>query len=134
MKTILKFSLAILVAMTTMSTYAYDGDFLLNVKKGTGKEIIFLVNEIQKANITIYDKNHNVIYSERATGKKGIIKTYSLEEFPNGVYFLEVETNLKKVTHEIIVSDETSTMSRKALAEVYKGDLKIKNETVATTN
>jgi hypothetical protein len=134
MKTILKFSLAVFVAMTTMSTYAIDGDFLLNVKKGTGKEISFSVNEIQKANVTIYDKFHNVIYSETATGKGGILKTYSLEEFPDGVYFLEVETNLKKVTHEIVISNEATTLSRKSIAEVYKGDMKLKNQNVATVN
>ncbi|PZX94329.1 secretion protein [Flavobacterium aquariorum] len=134
MKTILKLSLVVLVAMTTMSSYAIDGDFLLNVKKGTGKEISFSVNEIPKANVTIYDKYHTIIYSEVATGKDGILRTYSLEEFPDGVYFLEVETNLKKVTHEIVISKEISTLSRKAIAEVYKGELKMKNQNVATTN
>jgi hypothetical protein len=134
MKTILKFSLAVVVAMTTMSTYAIDGDFLLNVKKGTAKEISFSVNEIQQANVTIYDKFHNVIYSEVATGKDGILKTYSLEEFPDGVYFLVVETNLKKETHEIVIADEASTLSRKSVAEVYKGNLKMKNQNVATVN
>ena len=134
MKTILKLSLAVLVAMTTMSTYAIDGDFLLNVKKGNGKEISFSVNEIQKANVTIYDKDHNLIYSELATGKGGILKTYSLEEFPDGVYFLVVETNLKKVTHEIVISNEISTLSRKSVAEVYKGDFKTKNQNVASDN
>lgn len=134
MKTILKFSLVVLVAMTTMSTYAIDGDFLLYVKKGTGKEISFSVNEIQKTNVTIYDKYHTVIYSEMATGKGGILKTYSLEEFPDGVYFLEVETNLKKVTHEIVITNEASILSRKSIAELYKGELKMKNQNVATVN
>jgi hypothetical protein len=134
MKTILKFSLAVLMAMTTISTYAINGDFLLNVKKGTGKEISFSVNEIQKAHVVIYDKDHNAIYSETATGKGGILRTYSLEEFPEGVYYLEVETSLKKVTHEIVVSNEASILSRRSLAEVYKGDLKIKNENLATVN
>jgi hypothetical protein len=69
MKAILKLSLAVLVVMSTMSSYAIDCDFLLNVKKGTGKEISFSVNEIQKANVTIYDKFHNVIYSETAPAK-----------------------------------------------------------------
>jgi hypothetical protein len=131
MKTILRFSLVVLVAMTTMNTYAIDGDFLLNVKKGTGKEISFSVNAIQKANVTIYDKEHNVIYSEMATGKEGILKTYSLEEFPDGVYFLEVETNLKRVTHEIVIAKDVPTLSRTSIAEVYKGDLKMKNQNVA---
>ncbi len=134
MKTILKLSLAILVAMTTMGAHAINGDFLVNVKKGTGKAIVFSVNEIQKATVRIYDKSHNLIYSETATGKEGIVRAYSLEEFPEGVYFLEVETNLKKVTHEILVSYDASILSRKSMAEVYKGDLKIKNENVAATN
>lgn len=134
MKTILKLSLVVLVAMTTMSSYAIDGDFLLNVKKGTGKEISFSVNEIQKANVTIYDKDHTVIYSEVVTGKDGIARTYSLDGFPDGVYFLEVETNLKRVTHEIAIARELPTLSRKSVAEIYKGELKMKNQNVASTN
>jgi hypothetical protein len=134
MKTILKLSLIVLVALTSINTYAINDDFLLNVKKGEGKEINFSVNEIQKANVTIYDASHHVIYNETLTGKVGIERIYSLEEFPDGIYFLEVETNLKKVTHEIVVAEKTSTLSRKSVAEVYKGDLKMRNENIATVN
>jgi hypothetical protein len=132
MKTILKLSLAVLVGLTSINAFAINGDFLLNVKNGANNEISFSVNEIQKANITITDKFHNVIYTEIATGKGGILKTYSLEEFPEGVYFLEVETNSKKVTHEIVVSKEKSILSRKSVAEVQKTDLKMKNQNVVT--
>ncbi|MGQ7946868.1 DUF3244 domain-containing protein [Flavobacterium sp. WC2509] len=131
MKTILKLSLVVLVAMTTINTYAINGDFLLKVMRGNGKEISFAVNQIQKIKITITDKFNNVIYSELATGKDGILKTYSLEEFPEGTYFLEVETNSKKITHEIVVTREFSTLSKKSIAEVQKTDLKIKNQNVA---
>jgi hypothetical protein len=134
MKTILKLSLVVLIAMTSINTYAINGDFLLHVKKGEGKEIFFSVNEIQKANVTIYDASYHVIYTETVTGKEGIARAYSLEEFPEGVYFLEVETNLKKVTHEIVVTTKESTLSKKAVAEMYKGDLKMKNENIATVN
>ena len=134
MKTILKLSLIILVALTSINTYAVNDDFLLNVKNGEGKEISFSVNEIQKANITIYDESHNVIYNETVTGKGGIVRAYSLEELPEGVYFLEVETSLKKVTHKILVGEKDSTLSRKAVAEVYKGELKMKNENIATVD
>ncbi|MBW4359941.1 DUF3244 domain-containing protein [Flavobacterium taihuense] len=132
MKTILKLSLVVLVAMSSVSTYAINGDFLLNVSKGNGKQISFSVNEIKKANVTITDKFHNVIYSEVASGKEGISKTYSLEEFPDGVYFLEVETNSKKVTHQIIIANEVSTLSRKSIAEVQKTDLKMKDQNIVT--
>lgn len=132
MKTILKLSLVVLVAMTTMSTYAINGDFLLNVKTVSGKEISFAINELQRVNVTITDKFHNVIFTETVTGKDGIIKTYSLEEFPEGTYFLEVESNSKKVTHEIIVSREVSTLSRKSIAQVEKENLNLKTNNVAT--
>lgn len=115
MKTILKLSLAVLVVMTTMSTYAINGDILLNVKKVNGKEISFAINQLQKANVTITDKFHNVIYSEVVTGKGGIFKTYSLEEFPEGKYFLEIETNSKKVIHEIVVTRESSILSKNSV-------------------
>jgi hypothetical protein len=134
MKTILKLSMIVLVALTSIDTYAVNDDFLLNVKNGEGKEISFSVNEIQKATVTIYDESHNVIYNEIATGKEGIVRAYSLEELPEGIYFLEVETSLKKVTHKILVGEKDSTLSRKAVAEVYKGNLKMKNENIATVD
>jgi uncharacterized ion transporter superfamily protein YfcC len=119
MKTILKISLVVLVAMTSMSTYAIEGgDFSLKVRNGNNKEISFAVNQIQKANVTITDKFHNVIYSEVATGKEGILKTYNLEEFPEGTYYLEVETNSKKVIHEITVSKKSTTLSVKSVTAI----------------
>ncbi|HSD05974.1 DUF3244 domain-containing protein [Flavobacterium sp.] len=130
MKTILKLSLVVLVAMTTISTYADNGDFSLRVMSGNGKEITFAINQLQRAHVTIKDKYDNVIYSETVTGKEGILKTYSLEEFPEGTYFLAVETNSKKVIHEIVVTTKGSTLSSKSVTEVQK-PLKVKNQKVA---
>ena len=134
MKTILKLGLVVLVALTTVNTYAGNDDFLLNVKSEKRNEISFSVNGIKRANVTIYDKDHNVIYDETLTGKEGLVRTYNLEEFPEGVYYLEVETNLKRVTHEIVVNNVATTLSRRSIAEVYKGSLKMKNENVASAN
>ncbi|MGQ7944884.1 secretion protein [Flavobacterium sp. WC2509] len=134
MKTILKLSLIVLITMVSMKTYANNDDFLLHVKKGEGKDISFSVNDIQKASVTIYGKYHDVIYNETVTGKVGIKRVYNLSEFPDGVYYLEVETNMKKVTHEIVVTNEAIILSRKSIAAVYKGELKIKSQNVAEAN
>ncbi len=87
MKTISKLSLVLVFALASLNTYAVDGDFLLNVKKG-------------------------------------ISKTYSLEEFPEGKYILVVENNLKTVKHEITISKKETVLNRKAIAEVYKNSPK----------
>jgi hypothetical protein len=127
MKKILKLSLLLVAVMTSMSSYAIDGDFLLNVKKSKGNEISFSLNEIKKVNVSIYDDENNLIYTENATGEKGIVRSYNLDEFPVGTYYLIVENNLKKVRHEITISEEKSILARKAISEVYKPALKNKN-------
>ncbi|MDD2822404.1 MAG: FimB/Mfa2 family fimbrial subunit [Flavobacterium sp.] len=132
MKNILKLSLLLVVAMTSVSTYAIDGDFLLNVKKGNGNEISFSLNGLQKITVFIYDDENNLIYTEKAAGEKGILKTYNLDEFPIGTYYLVVENNLKKVKHEIVISEQKTILTTKAISEIYKPTLKKQN--VANVN
>jgi hypothetical protein len=123
MKTILKLSLVCALLFTGISTYAIDGneDFNLHVLKGNGKLITFALNKVTKANLAIYSSDGDLIYSESASGKEGILRTFDLEEFPEGTYYLEVEDNIKKVRHEITVSSRgTSILSSKAISSVYK--------------
>lgn len=127
MKNILKFSLLLVVTMTSMSSYAIDGDFLLNVKKGKGNEISFSMNEIKKVNVSIYDDEKNLIFTEIAKGEKGILRTYNLDELPAGTYYLVVENELKSVKHEIIIAEEKSILTTKVISEVYKPAMKNKN-------
>jgi hypothetical protein len=133
MKKILKLSLVCAVLFTGMSTYAIDGneDFNLHVLKNNGKVITFALNQVKKANLSIYDKEGTLIYSESASGKDGILRTFSLEEFPAGTYFLEVEDNVKKVRHEITITDDLTVLSKKAISSVYKAGFSAKNTNVA---
>ncbi|KAF2517618.1 DUF3244 domain-containing protein [Flavobacterium zhairuonense] len=132
MKKILKLSLVCAVLFATSNAFAIDGNDLLNVHvlKGNGKVITFALNQVKKANVAIYDKNGELIYSESASGKDGILRTFSLEQFPEGTYYLEVEDSTKKVRHEITITDETSVLSSKAISTVYKAG-SAKNTSVA---
>ncbi|MDR7212103.1 T9SS type A sorting domain-containing protein [Flavobacterium piscis] len=133
MKKMLKLSLVCAVLFTGMSTYAIDGngDFALHVLKGNGKLVSFALNNVKKASLTIYDKEGNLIYSENASGQNGILRTFSFEEFPEGTYFLEVEDKVKKVKHEIVITNNTSVLSSKAVSSVYKADSSANNTSVA---
>jgi len=116
----MKLSLVCAVLLTGMSTYAIDGNEALNlhVLKGNGKVIAFGINQIQKAVISIYDTNGNLIYTENASGKEGILRTFSLEEFPQGKYILEVADNYKKVKYDITVDSKNSILSSKGVSSV----------------
>ena len=135
MKKILKLSLVCAVLFTGMSTYAIDGneDFTLHVLKGNGngKLVTFALNQVKKANLTIYDKDGSVLYYENATGKDGILRTFNFEEFPEGTYILEVEDSVKKVKHEITITDEATVLSSKAISSVYKAGYSAKSTSVA---
>ena len=133
MKKILKLSLVCAVLFTG-STYALDGneDFNLHVIRSNGKVVTFALNQVKKATITIYDKEGTLIYSENASGREGILRTFNLEEFPEGTYFLEVEDNVKKVKHEITIVDNKTILSSKAFSSVYKAGFSAKNSSVAT--
>ena len=132
MKKIAKLSLVAALLFTGISTYAIDGngDFNLHVLKANGKLITFALNKVQKAILAIYDKDGTLIYSESASGKDGILRTFSLEEFPEGTYYLEVEDSVKRVKYEITIGDNAS-LSRNAVSSVYKSGF-AKNTSVAT--
>ena len=134
MKKILKLSLVCAVLFTGMSTYAIDGneDFNLHVLKTNGRLITFALNQVKKVSLAIYDKDGELIYAENASGKDGILRTFNLEQFPKGTYYLEVEDNVKKVKHEITITDETTVLSKKAFSSVYKSEFYNKNSSVAT--
>lgn len=123
MKTISKLSLVTLLALACSNSYAIDGYFLLNIKKRKGIKITFTLNDQQKAKVTIYDTSNKVLFSENAVGAKGISKTYNLDEFPEGNYYLVVTNDVKSVKHSIRINDNTAVLSKKPVLEVYlKGD------------
>lgn len=133
MKKILKFGLMMVFAFTTVSSFATNGDFLLNVKKGNGKMIGFSINGIQQINVSIYDKDRNLIFSENATGKDGILRTYSLEEFPEGTYYLIAKNGVKTMKYEITVKNEMAQMSKQSVAVTYKNPVK-NNQSLVNVN
>ena len=130
----LKLSLVVAVLFAGISTYAIDGngDAALHVIKGNGDKVTFALNNVKKVNLTIYDNEGTLIYSEYASGKNGILKTFSFEEFPAGTYFLEIEDSVKTTKHEITIKGGVTILSSKAVSVVYKPGFAAKDTTVAS--
>ena len=134
MKKMLKLSLLVAVLFTAINTYAIEGngDSFLHVINGNGSnEVTFALNNVTKATLSIYDSEGTLIYSENASGKNGILKTFRFEEFPEGTYFLKVEDNVKTTRHEITVKGDSITLSPKSVSLVYKAGFSAKNTSVA---
>ena len=132
MKKILKFSLVLAaVVLTAVEAHARKADFSLDLKKEEGKTVSFTLKEIKRIDLSIYDTSDNLIYQEKVTSEDDINRTYDLTAFPEGIYFLEAESDLKISRYKIEVFGKVAKLSVDAISEVYKPVLVNKNGTVA---
>lgn len=128
MKKILKLSLMLAaVALTTAEAHAGNADFSLDLKKEEGKTVSFTLREIKKIDLSIYDTSDNLIYQENVTSDDDINRTYDLTAFPDGVYYLQAESDLKISKYKIEVVGKVAKLSADAISEVYKPSLTSKN-------
>lgn len=120
MKNVVKFGLALAVFLTAFGVRANDADFSVSVRSGLGKLINFSINNT-KAHVSITGKDGEVLFEENIKAKDGKInRTYDLNAFPVGSYFLEAENGAKVARYEIKIDEKAASVSEKAVAEVLK--------------
>jgi hypothetical protein len=128
MKKIVKFSLMLAAAaLTSVEAHAGNADFSLDLKKEEGKTVSFTLRETKKVDLSIYDTSNNLIYQENVTSDDNINRTYDLTAFPDGVYYLQAESDLKIAKYKIEVIGKVAKLSADAISEVYKPVLINKN-------
>jgi hypothetical protein len=119
MKNLFKFSLVLGVALLTMNVHASDIDFSLGVKNEKGRIITFVLNDAKKLDLSIYDANNRLIHSEKVTSEN-VIRTYDLKDLPDGIYYLEAESELKISRYKISVVGKSALLSETSISDVYK--------------
>jgi hypothetical protein len=120
MKKISKFGLMLGVTLLTMNSYAGILDFTLGVKKEQGKMVTFVLDKMNKIDLSIYDADGKMIHSEKVDSQKIINRTYDLKALPEGTYFLEAESDTKISRYEITVVGTTAKLSANPISEIYK--------------
>lgn len=128
MKKIVKLSFVLMVVLIAMNTHATGVKVSKNVKASSKKMVTFAVNDINKANVSMYDANNKLLHTENVytlnlnplkSGSK-IVKTYDLNPLADGVYYLVADSKTKTVKYEILVVNETATIMSDPLSEVNK--------------
>jgi hypothetical protein len=133
MKNVVKFGLALAVFLTAFGVRANDADFSVSVRSGLGKLINFSINNT-KAHVAITGKDGEILFEENIKAKDGKInRTYDLNAFPAGSYFLEAENGAKVARYEITIDEKTASVSQKAIAEVLKPVVTTKDGIVSVT-
>jgi hypothetical protein len=131
MKKILKFSLVVAALLAVLNVSALGNDFSLDVKKGQGKKVTFVLNEVYKVELSIVDSDNKLIHSENINSKGSVNRTYDLNALPEGSYFLVAESDTKISKYEISVIGQTAILASNAFKETYKPMLVNKNGLVS---
>lgn len=128
MKKIVKLSTVLVVILLAISTYATGVKSSKKEKVSTKKMVTFAINDVNKAQVSIYDSNNKLLHTEHVytlnlnplKSSTKIVKKYDLNPLVDGVYYLVAESNTKVVKYEILVVNETATIMSDPYSEVYK--------------
>ncbi|MBA0882972.1 MAG: hypothetical protein RLZZ540_441 [Bacteroidota bacterium] len=128
MKKIVKLSFVLMVVLIAMNTRATGVKISKNEKASSKKMVTFAVNDINKANVSIYDANNKLLHTEKVytlnlnplKSDEKIVKTYDLNPLADGVYYLVADSKTKTVKYEILVVNETATIMSDPYSEVHK--------------
>ncbi|OYX83291.1 MAG: hypothetical protein B7Y83_11940 [Flavobacteriales bacterium 32-34-25] len=123
MKRILKISLVVGVVLLAMNVYAVAVNFSLRNEFRQEKMISFGLDDKDQVKISIYDTDEKLIYSERLLVDGKIVRSYDLNNFDEGVYYLVEESKSKIIKYEVLVLNDSATIMTDPLSEVAKPNL-----------
>ena len=120
MKKILKISLVTGVVLLAMNVYAVAVNFSFRNEFRQEKMISFGLDDTNQVKISIYDTNEKLIHSESLVVEGKIVRSYDLNNFDEGVYYLVEESNSKIIKYEVLVLNDSATIMTDPIVEVDK--------------
>ena len=123
MKKILKISLVVGVVLLAMNVYAVAVNFSLRNEFRQEKMISFGLENTDQVKISIFDTNEKLIHSENLMVNGKIVRSYDLNNFEEGVYYLVEESKSKIIKYEVLVLKDAATIMTDPLEEMDKSVL-----------
>lgn len=123
MKKILKISLVLGIVLLAMNVYAVAVNFSLHNKFRQEKMISFGLEDKDQVKISIYDANDKLIHSESLAVDGKLVRSYDLNNFNEGVYYLVEESKTKITKYEVLVLNDSATIMSDPFSEVVKPSL-----------
>lgn len=120
MKKILKISLVLGIVLLAMNVYAVAVNFSLHNKFRQEKMVSFGLDGKDQIKISIYDADDKLIHSEKFAVDGKIVRSYDLNNFNEGVYYLVEESKEKITKYEVLVLNDSATIMSDPLSEVVK--------------
>lgn len=95
--------LTIVLAVTTLLGNAADINPLVSAYAGTAMTLNFKTWKASYVEIAIIDQNGSMVFSEKTSSKSN--KVYDLYQLPDGIYKVDVQDDIKKVSQVITMNN-----------------------------
>ncbi len=122
MKKILKISLVLAVVLVALNVYGVVNS-PFHKKNEQRKMVNFGVSDKNNIDVSVYDANDKLLYTENVNSNAKLVRTYDLTGVAEGIYYLVSESESKITKYEILVNADTATIMSIPFSEVTKKDL-----------
>ncbi|MFL9831071.1 hypothetical protein ABS764_09450 [Flavobacterium sp. ST-87] len=120
MKKILKISLVTGIVLIAMNVYAVAINFSARNEFRQEKMISFGLNDTDQVRISIYNADEKLIHYESLMVNGKIVRSYDLNNFDKGIYYLVEESPSKIIKYEVLVLDDSATIMTDPISEIVK--------------
>ena len=119
MKKILKISLVVGVVLIALNVYGVVNS-PFHKKNVQRKTVTFDLIDQNNIDLSVYDANDKLMHTEKISSNGQAVRTYNMNSFAEGVYYLVEESNSKITKYEIVVNSNRATIMTNPLSEVSK--------------
>ncbi len=113
MKKVLKFTATVAFMFVAAISMANEPELYLVPNEGAKSMIFKLDSPSEKTTLVLKDEQQEVIFSETLKKRVEYIKRFDLSLLDSGVYSMKVEDDLKVIRYEVVVTNESLSISDK---------------------
>lgn len=123
MKNLFKITLIASLLLTNVLTQAAEVNFLLKVKAGTEKSVVFFNEKTQQVNLTVSGIDEGILYEKSMEVSAGASTTYDLTAFPDGKYAFKLETATDLTTYDVVIKEGKVQLGAPVVKTFFKPTL-----------
>ena len=123
MKNLFKITLIVSLLLTSVFAQAAEVNFLLKVKAGREKSVVFVNEKTQRLSLTVSGANEGILYQNSMDVYAGASTTYDLTAFPNGEYSFKLETATDLTTYNVVIANGKVQLGEPVVKTFFKPTL-----------
>ncbi|RZL27833.1 MAG: hypothetical protein EOO96_21795 [Pedobacter sp.] len=131
MKILFKITLIVSLLLSNVVANAVEVSFLLKVKAGREKSIVFQNEKSQKFKLTVSSLEEGVLYENNMSVAAGAKTTYDLASFPNGNYSFKLQTATDLTTYDLVIKDGKVEVGEPVVTTFIKPEIVSNNGVVS---